>query len=91
MAEIGAAASGHTHNYAGSASAGGVANSANKVVSRGNHSEAVSGTTANSPTTGMLDTNGMYMTQTYNDSATPASYGNIINLAGSGTGQLMCE
>lgn len=81
----------HTHNYAGSSSAGGAANSANKVVSRGNHSETASGTTANSPTTGMLETSGMYMTQTYNDSATPANYGNIINLAGIGTGQLMCE
>ena len=81
----------HTHNYAGSTSAGGVANSANKVVDRGTHFETASGTTANSPTTGMLETSGMYMTQTYNDSATPANYGNIINLAGSGTGQLMCE
>ena len=87
----GKAAASHTHNYAGSSSAGGTANAANKVVSRGNHTEAASGTTANSPTTGMLDSSGMYMTQTYNDSATPASYGNIINLAGNGTGQLMCE
>ena len=88
------AASSHTHNYAGSSSVGGAANSAiysNKIANRGNHTEAASGTTANAPTTGMLETSGLYMTQTYNDSNTPVNYGNIINIAGNGTGQLLCE
>ena len=66
----------HTHSY---------------IIDNGNHTEAASGTTANAPTTGMLKTSGLYMTRTYNDSNTPASYGNVINLAGTGTGQLLCE
>ena len=88
------ASSSHTHNYAGSSSAGGSANSAiysNKIADRGVHTETASGTTANSPTTGMLETSGLFMTRTYNDSNTPVNYGNIINIAGSGTGQLLCE
>lgn len=64
----------------------------NRVTSKGTHAEIASGTTANAPTTGMADaTAGMYMTQNYQDSNTPASYGNIINLVGAGTGQLMAE
>ena len=74
---IGAAASSHDHN---------------RVTSKGNHAETASGTTANAPTAGMADTTAsMYMTQNYSDSSTPASYGNIINLVGAGTGQLMAE
>ena len=71
----GKAASNHTHNY---------------VSNPGNHKETASGTTANAATTGMLYSSGLYMTQSYNDSATPATYGNIINIAGAGTGQLLC-
>lgn len=67
------------------------ATTANKLADRGTHAETASGTTGNAATTGMLETSGMYMTQTYNDAATPVNYGNIINLAGSGTGQLLCE
>lgn len=66
----------HTHSY---------------IIDNGNHNEAASGTTANAPTAGMLKTSGLYMTRTYNDSNTPANFGNIINLAGVGTGQLLCE
>ena len=74
---IGAAASSHDHN---------------RVTSKGNHAETASGTTANAPTAGMADTTAsMYMTQNNSDSSTPASYGNIINLVGAGTGQLMAE
>lgn len=57
----------------------------------GNHTEAASGTTPSTPNYGMLYPSGFYLTGTYNDSNTPASYGNIINMAGSGTGQLLCE
>ena len=74
---IGAAASSHDHN---------------RITSKGTHAETASGTTANAPTTGMADaTASMYMTQNSGDSNTPASYGNIINLVGAGTGQLMAE
>ena len=66
----------HTHSY---------------IIDNGNHNEVASGTTANAPTAGMLKTSGLYMTRTYNDSNTPANFGNIINLAGVGTGQLLCE
>ena len=40
MSEIGAAASSHTHNYAGSSSAGGAANSANKLNTNAGHTFA---------------------------------------------------
>ena len=74
---IGAAASSHDHN---------------RITSKGAHAETASGTTANAPTAGMADaTASMYMTQSYGDSSTPANYGNIINLVGAGTGQLMAE
>lgn len=68
----------HTHDY---------------TISIGRHNEAASGDTANSPSTGLAKggTKGLYMTETYNDSNTPSSYGNIINISGSGTGQLLCE
>ena len=81
----------HTHNYAGSSSAGGDATQALKLKFNGNHTETASGTTANAPTSGMLYSSSMYMTGTYNDSATPCTYGNIINLSGAGSGQLACE
>ena len=71
-----AAPASHTHTY---------------IKSNGNHTEAASGTTGSSPTEGMLYTNGLYMTQTYSDSNTPCNYGNIINVAGTGTGQLLLE
>lgn len=57
----------------------------------GNHTEAASSTTPSDPNYGMLYPSGFYLTGTYNDSNTPASYGNIINMAGGGTGQLLCE
>lgn len=61
------------------------------IVSKGTHAETASGTTANSPSQGMADdTRGMYMTEQYLDSTTPTSFGNIINLRGAGTGQLLC-
>lgn len=69
----------------------GNAATATRLLGNGNHTETASGTTANAPSTGMLYSSGLYMTKTYNDSATPVNYGNIINIAGSGTGQLLCE
>lgn len=63
----------------------------NRIISNGTHAEAASSTNATSPTEGMLHTNGLYMTQNYNDSTTPCSYGNIINVAGAGSNQIFCE
>lgn len=57
----------------------------------GEHKEAASGTTGSSPNEGMLYPSGLYMTQNYTDPNTPCTYGNIINIAGAGTGQLFCE
>lgn len=65
------------------------ATTATVAKDNGKHAETASGTTGNAPTTGMLYTSGMYMTQNYGDDTTPASYGNIINVAGAGTGQLL--
>lgn len=75
-ANIGAAAANHTHS---------------KITYKGKHTEIASGTTANSPQSGVADGQGLYLTSTYNDSATPANYGNIINAIGDGTGQLLLE
>ena len=75
-ANIGAAAANHTHS---------------KITYKGKHTEIASGTTANSPQSGVADGQGLYLTGTYNDSATPANYGNIINAIGDGTGQLLLE
>ena len=57
----------------------------------GNHTESASGTTPSAPNYGMLYPSGFYLTGTYNDSNTPVSYGNIINMAGGGSSQLLCE
>lgn len=54
----------------------------------GNYTATASGTTANSPTTGLPRTSGVSMTQVYNNGY-PTSYGNVLNVAGSGTGQLL--
>ena len=55
------------------------------------HSETPSGNTPNPPNAGMAIPSGLYMTETYQDNATPVDFGNIINIAGAGTGQLLCE
>lgn len=54
----------------------------------GNYTATASGTTANSPTTGLPRTSGVSMTQVYNNGY-PTLYGNVLNVAGSGTGQLL--
>jgi hypothetical protein len=54
------------------------------------HTETASGTDANSVHEGMAKDSGLYLTGSYNDSATPETYGNIINMAGKGSGQLFC-
>ena len=54
----------------------------------GNYTATASGTTANSPTTGLPRTSGVSMTQVYNNGY-PTSYGNVLNVAGNGTGQLL--
>lgn len=54
----------------------------------GTYTATASGTTANSPTTGLPRTSGVSMTQVYNNGY-PSSYGNVLNVAGNGTGQLL--
>lgn len=54
----------------------------------GNYTATASSTTANSPTTGLPRTSGVSMTQAYNNGY-PTSYGNVLNVAGNGTGQLL--
>ena len=54
----------------------------------GNYTATASGTTANSPTTGLPRASGVSMTQVYNNGY-PTSYGNVLNIAGNGTGQLL--
>lgn len=54
----------------------------------GDYTATASGTTANSPTTGLPRTSGVSMTQVHNNGY-PTSYGNVLNVAGSGTGQLL--
>lgn len=68
--------SSHSHDY---------------VTFIGNHAETASGTTGNAYNTGMAKSSGLFLTGTYGDNATPASYGNIINAAGAGSGQLLLE
>lgn len=67
----------------------GYADYAGYLIDNGTHSETASGTTANAANAGMLYGSGMYMTRTYNDSSMPTSYGNVINVAGGGSGQLL--
>lgn len=71
------------------------ATSSSYITSYGTHTETASGTTGNSPTTGMATTTaGLFMSETFNDSNTPAMYGNIVNVIGKnyvGTGQLLLE
>ncbi len=67
----------------------GYATYASYLADNGAHKETASGTASNDPAAGMLYSSGMYMTETYMDSATPCDYGNILNMAGLGTGQLL--
>lgn len=69
----------------------GNATSATKILDRGTHGEAASGTSTPAPQAGMLDSSGMYMTRGYNSANTPSAYGNVINLAGGGSGQIFCS
>ena len=60
------------------------------IADNGPHAETASGTTANATNAGMLFGSGMYMTRTYGDtSAMPCSYGNVLNMAGGGSSQLL--
>lgn len=54
----------------------------------GNYTATASSTTANAPTTGLPRTSGVSMTRAYNNGY-PTSYGNVLNVAGNGTGQLL--
>ena len=54
----------------------------------GNYTATASGTTANSPTTGLPRTSGVSMSEVY-DNGYPTTFGNMLNVAGSGTGQLL--
>lgn len=62
-----------------------------KIIDKGRHTELASGTTANAPTSGMADSSGLYVTRSYKDVVMPANYGNVLNIAGEGTGQLFLE
>lgn len=57
----------------------------------GRHSETASGTEGNATNEGMALESGMFMTESYKDSSAPVEFGNIINVAGAGSGQLFCE
>lgn len=59
------------------------------TADNGVHAETASGTTANAPNTGMLFGSGMYMTRTYTNSGMPCNYGNVLNMAGGGSSQLL--
>lgn len=60
------------------------------IADNGTHTETASGITANATNAGMLFGSGMYMTRTYGDSsAMPCSYGNVLNMAGGGSSQLL--
>lgn len=54
----------------------------------GDYTATASGTTANSPTTGLPRTSGVSMSRVYNNGY-PTSYGNVLNVAGGGAGQLL--
>ena len=54
----------------------------------GNYTATASGTTANSPTTGLPRTSGVSMSEVY-DNGYPTTYGNVLNVAGGGAGQLL--
>ena len=72
---------------------GDISGSATRLAYQGDHTEVAS----NSDTSiwvnknGMLYTSGLWISSTYNDSATPVSYGNIINIAGKGANQLLLQ
>ena len=55
--------------------------------------EVASGTTGNNPYEGTAlgSTKGFYVTGVYNTSNVPTTYGNMLNIIGRGTGQLLCE
>ena len=73
-------------------SAQGTANTAIKASETlkdlGNYTATASGTTANSPTTGLPRTSGVSMSEVY-DNGYPTTYGNVLNVAGAGSGQLL--
>lgn len=55
--------------------------------------EVASGTTGNNPYEGAAlgATQGLYITGVYNTSNVPCTYGNMVNIIGRGTGQMLCE
>ena len=73
----------HTHSYAGSASAGGAAYSANKINSRGKLTAYTEGSTT-------MGESGVNLYTVYNNGY-PVSYGNLLHIYGSGAGQLLAE
>ena len=54
----------------------------------GDYTATASSTTANAPTTGLPRTSGVSMTRAYNNGY-PTTYGNVLNVAGAGAGQLL--
>lgn len=79
----GKSATGHTHSYAGSASAGGAAYSADKINSRGNLTAYTEGATTKGES-------GINLYTVYNNGY-PVNFGNLIHINGSGAGQLLAE
>ena len=77
------ATAGHTHNYAGAASAGGAAYSANKINSRGKLTAYTEGSTT-------MGESGVNLYAVYNNGY-PVTYGNLLHIYGSGAGQLLAE
>ena len=103
--EIGAANTNHTHNYAGSSSAGGSANSAIKLAT----ARTINGTSFDGTVNisiGVNNTNegprkdaetgtnriqypGVSMNMVYNNKGYPLSYGNVLNVRGEGENQIL--
>lgn len=61
---------------------------ADTLKNLGNYTATASGTTANAPTTGLPRTSGVSMSTVYNNGY-PVPYGNVLNVAGGGSGQLL--
>lgn len=79
----GKAAASHTHSYAGSASAGGAAYSANKINSLGNLTAYEEGSTT-------MGKSGVNLYTVY-DNGYPVRFGNLLHINGGGAGQLLAE
>lgn len=63
----------------------------NRITNNGIQTDVASGT-ACPIQSGLTHTSGLFMTMVHNNTTTtPCKYGNMVNLAGYGSGQLLCE